>query len=131
MQHKTRKILAALGLLTFLAFAGAANATTPSDRGNHEADEHRETNGCRNERGLRSVRGDVHTEMKFLNNSNREVRTYWLDYRGRRVFYKEIPAHDQYTQPTYQTHPWVVTDRHNHCLLVVVSNQTSGIAEIR
>ena len=67
------------------------------------------SSSCRDERNLLSVQGNMHTSMKFLNNSNQEVRTYWLDYSGRRVFYKAIPPQCQYTQPTFQTHPWVVT----------------------
>jgi von Hippel-Lindau disease tumor supressor len=89
------------------------------------------SSSCRDERNLRSVQGNVHTSMKFLNNSNQEVRTYWLDYSGRRVFYKAIPAHGQYTQPTFQTHPWVVTDARDNCINIFVSNQPSAIAEIR
>lgn len=89
------------------------------------------SSSCRDERNLRSVQGNVHTSMKFLNNSNQEVRTYWLDYSGRRVFYKTIPAHGQYTQPTFQTHPWVVTDARDNCINIFVSNQPSAIAEIR
>ncbi len=67
------------------------------------------SSSCRDERNLLSVQGNMHTSMKFLNNSNQEVRTYWLDYSGRRVFYKAIPPQCQYTQPTFQTQPWVVT----------------------
>ena len=89
------------------------------------------SSSCRDERNLRSVQGNVHTSMKFLNNSNQEVRTYWLDYSGRRVFYKAIPPHGQYTQPTFQTHPWVVTDTRDNCMSIFVSNQPSAIAEIR
>lgn len=86
---------------------------------------------CPDERGLRSVQGNVQTTMHFLNKSVHEVRSYWLDYQGRRVFYKAIPAKTRYTQPTYQTHPWVVTDQHDNCIGVFISNTRSGKAEIR
>lgn len=86
---------------------------------------------CRDERGLRSVQGNVHTTMKFINRSNREIRTYWLDYNGRRVFYKAIPPNGNYTQPTYQTHPWVITDQRDNCIDIFVSNRPTDIAEIR
>jgi len=89
------------------------------------------SSSCHDERNLRSVQGNVHTSMKFLNNSNQEVRTYWLDYSGRRVFYKAIPPYGQYTQPTFQTHPWMVTDARDNCMNIFVSNQPSAIAEIR
>ncbi|PUE35834.1 hypothetical protein [Limnohabitans sp. Jir72] len=86
---------------------------------------------CPDERGLRSAQGNVHTTMNFLNKRVHEVRTYWLDYQGRRVFYKAIPAKTRYTQPTYQTHPWVVTDQRDNCIGVFISNTRSGMAEIR
>ncbi len=86
---------------------------------------------CRDERNLRSVQGNVHTTMKFVNRTNQEVRSYWLDYSGRRVFYKAIPPNGNYTQPTFQTHPWVITDQRDNCLDIYVSNQPSAVVEIR
>ena len=100
-----------------------------------EQDEHHGQQGsgqtCKEERGLRSVQGHVNTTMHFVNKRDQEIRTYWLDYQGRRVFYKAIPAKGRYTQPTFQTHPWVVTDQRDNCLGVFVSNNPSGTAEIR
>ncbi|PUE57713.1 hypothetical protein B9Z36_07300 [Limnohabitans sp. Rim8] len=158
MQFKAKQPLMILGFVSVLSLACVAQAANPLEqinqeidkhqqRGKEHANEHRnrheqghktehhgESNGsstCNDERNLRSLQGNVHTSMKFLNNSNQEVRTYWLDYSGRRVFYKAIPPHGQYTQPTFQTHPWVVTDQRDKCLNIYVSNQPSGIAEIR
>lgn len=100
--------------------------------GRHDDDHHNDDNAsCRDERGLRSVKGNVHTSMKFVNRTNQEVRSYWLDYNGRRVFYKAIPPNGNYTQPTFQTHPWVITDQRDKCLDVYVSNQPSAVVEIR
>lgn len=69
--------------------------------------------------------------MKFINKRPHEVRTYWLDYNGRRVFYKAIAPNGQYTQPTYKTHPWVVTDQKDNCIEIYVSNNRSSTVEIR
>jgi hypothetical protein len=100
--------------------------------GRHDDDHHNDDNAsCRDERGLRSVKGNVHTSMKFVNRTNQEVRSYWLDYNGRRVFYKAIPPNGNYTQPTFQTHPWVITDQRDKCLDIYVSNQPSAVVEIR
>ena len=98
----------------------------------HDDDHHNDDNAsCRDERGLRSVKGNAHTSMKFVNRTNQEVRSYWLDYNGRRVFYKAIPPNGNYTQPTFQTHPWVITDQRDKCLDIYVSNQPSAVVEIR
>ncbi len=105
------------------------------DRHSHGRDDNNHggssNKSCRDERGLRSIQGNVHTTMKFINRSNREIRTYWLDYNGRRVFYKAIPPNGNYTQPTYQTHPWVITDQRDNCIDIFVSNRPTDIAEIR
>ncbi len=86
---------------------------------------------CRDESSLRSVQGNVHTTMKFVNRTNKEIRSYWLDYSGRRVFYKAIAPNGNYTQPTFQTHPWVITDQRDNCINIVVSNRPSDVVEIR
>lgn len=102
--------------------------------GHHEQDDRGEKHGsksCNDERNLRSLQGNVHTIMKLINNSSQEVRRYWLDYSGRRVFYKAIPPYGQYTLPTFQTHPWVITDSHDICMDIFVSNQPSATVEIR
>ena len=101
-------------------------------RGRHDDDHHNSANtSCRDERNLRSVQGNAHSTMKFVNRTNQEVRSYWLDYSGRRVFYKAIPPNGNYTQPTFQTHPWVITDPRDNCLNIYVSNQPSVVVEIR
>jgi hypothetical protein len=100
------------------------------DRHDHDGDRNN-AKSCNDERNFRSVQGSVHTSLKFTNNTRQEVRTYWLDYNGRRVFYKAIPPHGQYTQPTFQTHPWVVTDTRDNCLHIFVSNQPAASVDIR
>jgi hypothetical protein len=100
--------------------------------GRHDDDHHNNANAsCRDERSLRSVQGNVHNTMKFVNHTSHEVRSYWLDYNGRRVFYKAIAPNGNYTQPTFQTHPWVITDQHDNCLNIYVSNRSSEVVEIR
>ena len=127
-------------LITSITFTCNLHATSPieqkqnsherSDQQNNHHAEYDSSGFCRNERNLRSVQGNAHTTIKFLNNRKQEVRIYWLDYTGRRVYYKTIPPHDQYTQPTFQTHPWVVADQRDNCTNIFVSNKQSTIAEI-
>jgi von Hippel-Lindau disease tumor supressor len=154
MQTK-KQLLVALSAVNILSIAGAAQAVSLdqlsqiSQEANNlyqqgkdiadKADEH-QTNrkgqqntstACHNEHGLRSKKGNVHTRMKFVNNSAKEVKIYWLNYSGDRVFYKSIAPHAKYVQPTYKTHPWVVTDQHENCMSIFVSSLPSAIAEIR
>ena len=67
---------------------------------------------CSTEGRLRSKSGDVKTEIIFSaigENDETQFKIYWLDYNGRRQFYKHIFAGDTYRQSTFMTHPWVVT----------------------
>jgi hypothetical protein len=61
---------------------------------------------------MRSKSGDRSTRISFRavgENDETQFKIYWLDYQGRRQFYKHIFAGDTHNQQTYMTHPWVVT----------------------
>ena len=75
-------------------------------------------NGCERERGARSLSGTEATKIFFNNQASERVRVYWVDYEGRRKFYSEVEPGDSYTQDTYMTHPWVVTDTREHCIML-------------
>lgn len=75
--------------------------------------------GCAQEDHLRSMNGAVSTQVTFVNHSGVPIRTYWLNYEGKRVFYREIAPGASYVQQTYVTHPWVITnDRSGHCIAI-------------
>jgi von Hippel-Lindau disease tumor supressor len=86
-------------LLLALALAGGGPAQSAS------ADP-----ACAQEAELRSLTGDTATEITFVNDSPRPARTYWLNYQGQRVFYNELAPGKWYTQKTYVTHPWIITN---------------------
>ncbi|NEO66700.1 MAG: hypothetical protein F6J94_18440 [Moorea sp. SIO1F2] len=44
------------------------------------------------------------------------IKTYWLNYQGNRTYYYQLKPGQGYTQQTYVTHPWVITDNQHHCL---------------
>jgi hypothetical protein len=60
------------------------------------------------EEGLRSVHSAVEAQIRFVNQSGQTVRVYWLDYEGERKLYQTLRAGEDYDQPTYLTHPWLV-----------------------
>jgi len=67
---------------------------------------------CPNEGAIRSVTGDTSTSIQFKvvgENDETQFRIYWLDYEGNRKFYKHVFAGDVHNQPTFMTHPWLVT----------------------
>jgi hypothetical protein len=69
----------------------------------------------------KSLEGKVRTNLRFLNRTGGAVRIYWLDYAGRRVFYKSLAPGASYVQPTWKTHPWVVLDASGACIGFVIA----------
>jgi hypothetical protein len=66
------------------------------------------------EKDLKSETGDVKARITFVNRSKQPVKVYWLDYRGQRVLYKKLKPSESYTQDTYMTHPWLITDLYDN-----------------
>jgi hypothetical protein len=66
------------------------------------------------EKDLKSETGDVKARITFVNRSKQPVKVYWLDYHGQRVLYKKLKPSESYTQDTYMTHPWLITDLYDN-----------------
>ena len=67
---------------------------------------------CSAEGSVRSIKGDTPVKISFRvvgENDETQFKLYWLDYQGRRKFYKHVFAGDVYRQSTFMTHPWLVT----------------------
>lgn len=67
---------------------------------------------CAAEGQARSLEGNRPTTIIFRavgENDETQFKIYWLDYKGRRKFYKHIFAGDVFRQATFMTHPWLVT----------------------
>jgi hypothetical protein len=73
---------------------------------------------CLNERSLKSIEGRIATSITVKNNSSIPVQLYWIDYTGKRTFYYRLDPGRTMVQPTFVTHPWVITDAANKCLAV-------------
>lgn len=70
--------------------------------------------------------GKVATKVVFRNKSPKTVKTYWLDYSGKRKFYAQLKPGKNYVQSTYVTHPWIVTDASDNCLGVYYQKGTNS-----
>jgi carboxyl-terminal processing protease len=97
----------------------------------HQLPEPQIPSGCPSEGSARSVRADEATNVVFRNHRKINVRLYWIDYRGSRKFYNELRPGQMYTQQTYMTHPWVVTDGADRCLLLYLPVRYGGTLDIR
>jgi von Hippel-Lindau disease tumor supressor len=81
--------------------------------------------------GIRSVNGNLSTNIKFVNNRQETVKVQWLDYRGKRKFYKTLSPNEQYDQQTYLTHPWLITDTNNNSLYLFFPDAQPRTIEIQ
>ena len=66
------------------------------------------------EKGLKSETGNVKARITFVNRSKQPLKVYWLDYNGEHVLYKKLKPSESYTEDTYMTHPWLITDLHDN-----------------
>src|SRR5437867_3911070 len=73
---------------------------------------------CAEEQLLTSSVGRVPASIEFKNATNQTVRVYWRNYNGQRVRYNVLPPATGYTQPTYESHIWVITDISDQCLAI-------------
>jgi len=76
---------------------------------------------CQAETAVFSLRGDKPTTIVFNNNGSGILRIFWIDYAGVRKWYANISPDERHTQPTYASHPWVVTDIRGNCQMVAFS----------
>jgi len=95
------------------------------------AAEHLPNLGCVGQARYRSMTWSAATAVTFINRTTAPVRTYWIDYSGKRVFYAEIKPCSGYVQQTYVTHPWVITGQMGDgCLAVFLPAHRPAVAII-
>jgi len=59
---------------------------------------------------VRSLNSDTPALITFANRSNQSVKIFWIDFGGNRQLYKTLESGGSFTQQTFLTHPWLVTD---------------------
>ena len=58
-----------------------------------------------------SVNGGADTQINFENQTKSLIRLFWIDTSGQRHEYQSLKPGEQFEQPTYVGHVWVVTDQ--------------------
>lgn len=84
-----------------------------------------ETADCAREASTRSIEGSTKKDLVFRNKLKEPVKVYWLTHEGKRKFYFTLTPGREMVQHTYVTHPWVITNEADHCLMLI-PNQTPG-----
>ncbi len=84
---------------------------------------------CSLEASLKSTDGSTPTAITFTNPGPAARNVYWLDYFGQRQPYNlGLSGGTSYTQQTYLTHPWVITDSGNNCQQIFMPVPTASEA---
>ena len=86
---------------------------------------------CASEPSLKSLNGKSSITLTFKNMSNEAISAYWLDYGGKRVFYRRLNGGESYDQPTYISHPWVFVDADGKCRRIVLPSMSEKVVAIR
>jgi hypothetical protein len=86
---------------------------------------------CASEHSLKSLNGNKSITLTFRNLSSDAISAYWLDYGGKRVFYRRLNGGDSYDQPTYISHPWVFVDTSGKCRKIFLPNTSEKVVTIR
>jgi hypothetical protein len=68
-----------------------------------------------------SLKGTTKTTITFVNKTKGAVQLYWLDYKGRLVYYGTLAPNGRQKQPTWLTHPWLVFDSSFTCIGYVIA----------
>jgi len=83
---------------------------------------------CSLEASLHSINGSQTAAITFVNASSITQNVYWRDYSGTRVLYNTLSPGQSFVQPTFLTHPWVITDSSNTCRAIYLPTLESGVA---
>jgi hypothetical protein len=78
--------------------------------------------GCAQEGSIKSPASLNVATITFDNQSRQDVKVYWLDFSGARVFYRDLKVGARYDQPTWVGHVWVVADTSGKCVRLHSAN---------
>ncbi|MEM6427442.1 MAG: hypothetical protein AAF728_20125 [Cyanobacteria bacterium P01_D01_bin.128] len=81
--------------------------------------------------GSHSTHSQYPATITFVNRANGIRKLYWLDYAGHRKFYRQLTPNQRHQQPTYLTHPWLVTNEHDQGLAVYYPDAGERLVELR
>ncbi|MGI9405388.1 MAG: lysozyme inhibitor LprI family protein, partial [Hyphomicrobiaceae bacterium] len=84
---------------------------------------------CAEGKKLKAVSGDVKSTITFTNRTPDKQIVYWVDYDGKRHNYQELDSGESYDQPTFLTHPWVVTGHGGKCIGVYLPERAKITVE--
>lgn len=77
-----------------------------------------------------SYRGDGGpSQIHFINVRGTSVNLFWVGFDGQRRFYATIASGEEWFQPTYVTHRWIVTSTTDDSLVAAFISTRSAIRD--
>jgi VHL beta domain len=83
--------------------------------------------GCAIASSLRSATYQQVISLNFLNKTKTSINIIWIDYEGLRKPYKTLAPNQAFTQSTYVSHPWLITDPTGKCLGAFVASESQDV----
>jgi hypothetical protein len=102
-------------MIAILTLVSPLQPASASDRTPIKGNAHLCPKNSKNDTLLHSKNSNVATQMKFINESQENMFTFWIDFSGDPVFYSAVESGSSVTQPTYVTHPWVIVRADMKC----------------
>lgn len=69
---------------------------------------------------FRAINDDKPLEIYFKNNRNKALQFYWVDYQGNPRKWNELQPGQYYTQTTFATHYWIVTENNGASVIAQI-----------
>jgi hypothetical protein len=69
------------------------------------------------------------TDITFVNRGEQPVKLYWLNFKGDRVLYRDLPPGGRQVQQTYIGHNWLVTTSTEQCIGIFETAPPSNIGD--
>jgi von Hippel-Lindau disease tumor supressor len=78
--------------------------------------------------GVRSLNSRISTAITFRNATTQKANILWIGFTGNRTLYRVLEPNENYTQRTFATHAWIVTDSDNNCLAFYIATSSPQVA---
>lgn len=82
------------------------------------------------EKTLKSQNSNTPMRIRFINQTDKTLRIYWLDFSGERKPYGTIAPHSENDMNTFATHPWLLTDENDLGKVIFVGKMDNNFAFI-
>lgn len=85
---------------------------------------------CSGRNILKSTPSTLATSVTFRNTSGGVRELDWIDFNGQLVHYATIPAKGTFTQQTFASHIWQLSDAAGGCVMLYVASGTNKTVNI-